>query len=358
MDILKRTALYDEHVKAGGRLVPFAGWEMPVQYAGVIPEVRAVREGCGLFDVSHMGQLDLTGEGGTEAINAIVSADWSGVQIGRVAYALLLNEDGGVIDDVMGYHLAPNEWLIVVNASRADIDEPHIARHLGDGLRQSNRYGNQAMLAIQGTHAADVLQTLTDYDLSQMKWRDCTLATVGGARGVLARGGYTGCDGFEFMFFAEDAARVWNALLQAGAVPCGLGARDVLRLEAGLPLYGHELREEWTPYESGVSFVAKVDKPQFLGREALLQKQTPSRRVRALKMQGKAIPREGYAVYQGGVSIGEVTSGTLSPTLGAGIALAMLPTTLEVGDVVEIQIRSGLHAAEVVKLPFVSHGRK
>jgi aminomethyltransferase len=146
--------------------------------------------------------------------------------------------------------------------------------------------------------------------------------------------------------------------LQAGAVPCGLGARDVLRLEAGLPLYGHELREEWTPYESGVSFVAKVDKPQFQGREALLQKQTPSRRVRALKMQGKAIPREGYAVYQGGVSIGEVTSGTLSPTLGAGIALAMLPTTLEVGDVAEIQIRSGLHAAEVVKLPFVSHGRK
>jgi aminomethyltransferase len=358
MENLKRTALCDEHVKAGGRMVPFAGWEMPVQYAGVIPEVRAVREACGVFDVSHMGQLDVTGLGGTEALNRIVSADWSGVQIGRVAYGMLLNESGGVIDDVMGYHLAPNEWLVVVNASRAGLDEAHFAQHLGDGLQLSNRYEDGAMLAIQGTRAAEVLQLLTEYDLSQMKWRDCTMATVAGARGLIARGGYTGCDGFEFMFFADDAPRVWRALLAAGAVPCGLGARDVLRLEAGLPLYGHELREEWTPYESGCGFAVKLAKGDFLGRAALQEKQTPTRRIRALEMSGKAIPREGYAVIQNGAPVGEITSGTMSPALGIGIALAIMPSTLEVGDTVEVQIRNALHPAQIVTLPFVPHGRK
>jgi aminomethyltransferase len=358
METLKHTALCDEHVKAGGRMVPFAGWEMPVQYAGVIPEVRAVREACGVFDVSHMGQLDVVGLGGTEALNRIVSADWSGVQIGRVAYGMLLNESGGVIDDVMGYHLAPNEWLVVVNASRADLDEAHFAQHLGDGLSLSNRYADGAMLAIQGTRAAEVLQPLTEYHLSQMKWRDCTMATIGGARGVLARGGYTGCDGFEFMFFADDAPQVWRALLAAGAVPCGLGARDVLRLEAGLPLYGHELREEWTPYESGCGFAVKLAKGDFLGRAALQEKQTPTRRIRAIKMAGKAISREGYAVLQNGAPVGEITSGTMSPALGIGIALAMMPSTLETGDTVEVQVRNALHPAQVVALPFVPHGRK
>jgi aminomethyltransferase len=288
----------------------------------------------------------------------MVSADWSGVQIGRVAYGMLLNQSGGVMDDVMGYHLAPNEWLVVVNASRADLDEVHFAANLGDGLSLGNRYEDGAMLAIQGTRAAEVLQTLTDYDLSQMKWRDCTMAKVAGARGLIARGGYTGCDGFEFMFFADDAPGVWRALLAAGAVPCGLGARDVLRLEAGLPLYGHELREEWTPYESGCGFAVKLAKGDFLGRAALEEKQTPTRRIRALKMTGKAIPREGYAVLQNGAPIGEITSGTMSPALGIGIALAMVPSTLETGDSVEVQVRNALHPAQIVALPFVPHGRK
>jgi aminomethyltransferase len=204
------------------------------------------------------------------------------------------------------------------------------------------------MLAIQGTRAAEVLQTLTDYDLSQMKWRDCTMAKVAGARGLIARGGYTGCDGFEFMFFADDAPGVWRALLAAGAVPCGLGARDVLRLEAGLPLYGHELREEWTPYESGCGFAVKLAKGDFLGRAALEEKQTPTRRIRALKMSGKAIPREGYAVLQNGAPIGEITSGTMSPALGIGIALAMVRVLWKPGDIVEVQVRNALHPAQIV----------
>lgn len=359
--VLKRTALFDEHVRAGGRMVPFAGWEMPVQYGGVIPEVKAVREGCGVFDVSHMGQLDVAGDGAATALDQAVSANWSLTPMGRVAYGLLLNEQGGVLDDVMGYHLREGEWFVVVNASRADVSQAHIEKQvaLHPNVSLSNRYENQAMLAVQGPRSVEVLQPLAPgYDLAAIKWRDCAPVVVAGATGLLARGGYTGSDGFEFMFRAEDAERVWNALLEAGATPCGLGARDVLRLEAGLPLYGHELREEWTPFESGCGFAVKLDKSDFVGRAALLDKREPSRRVRALKMQGKAIPREGYAVQKDGAPIGEVTSGTLSPTVGAGIALAMLPAHFEIGDSVDILIRGTPHAAEIVKPPFVAIGRK
>ncbi|HEX8833480.1 MAG TPA: glycine cleavage system aminomethyltransferase GcvT [Abditibacteriaceae bacterium] len=355
---LQQTALLQEHRAAGARIVPFAGWEMPVQYSGVIDEVRAVRDSCGLFDVSHMGHFFVAGEGTTEALDKIVSADWQTVPIGRVAYALLLNENGGVIDDIMGYRLWEDEWLIVVNASRAAIDEAHLRQHLPPAISLKNSYDNQAMLAIQGPKAESMLQKLSDESIADIQWRDVRYAIVGGASGILARGGYTGCDGFEFMFKADDAPHIWRALIEAGAAPCGLGARDVLRLEAGLPLYGHELREEWTPGESGCGFAAKLDKPAFMGRAALLENPTPLHRIRALKMMGRAIPREGYAVLKDGTTIGEITSGTLSPTLGSGIALAFLPADLPIGETVEIQIRNATHTAEIVKPPFVAHGRK
>ena len=358
MDNLQKTVLFDEHVTAGGRMVPFAGWEMPVQYSGVIPEVRAVREACGVFDVSHMGQLDVSGPGATESLNKIISADWKDIGIGRVAYSLLLNESGGVIDDIMGYHLGEDKWLIVVNASRADVDEAHFRAHLSGDIQLENNYANQAMLAVQGPNSAALLQTLCNLDLSQVAWRDCCAAEICGAPGLIARGGYTGSDGFEFMFKGDDAPKVWRALLEAGAVPCGLGARDVLRLEAGLPLYGHELREQWTPYESGLGFAAKMSKGEFIGHDALSQKDTPVQRIRSIKMDGKGIPREGYAVLWGGVQVGEVTSGTMSPTISSGIALAMLQNSLNVGDEVQVQIRNALHPAKIVKPPFVTHESK
>ena len=358
MNSLQRTPLYEEHVAAGARLVPFAGWEMPVQYSGVINEVRAVREGCGVFDVSHMGQLLVDGTDTTRALDTVVSADWSGVSLERVAYALLLNEQGGVLDDIMGYRLGPEQWFIVTNASRADIDEAHLKAHLPNQSFQEP-YTSRAMLAIQGPRAQALLQPLVeDVFLSQMKWRDCVAATVSGAHGLLARGGYTGSDGFEFMFNGHDAPRVWQAVLAAGVTPCGLGARDVLRLEATLPLYGHELREEWTPYESGCGWAVKLDKEDFIGRAALQSHRTPQRRIRALKMQGRAIPREGYPIQKNDENIGEVTSGSLSPTVGCGIALAMLPVSVDIGETVEVLIRGVLHAAEVVQPPFVAHGRK
>jgi aminomethyltransferase len=355
METLQRTCLFEEHVAAGGRMVPFAGWEMPVQYQGVIPEVKAVRENCGVFDVSHMGQLTVHRPGVTEALNKIISADWGHIEVGRVAYALLLNEEGGVIDDIMGYRVAESVWHIVVNASRTEIDEAHFRLHLPQEIQLFNHYDNQAMLAIQGPRTAEILQGITDKDLTAMVWRDCAIVEIANVEGFLARGGYTGSVGFEFMFKGDDAPQVWRALLEAGAVPCGLGARDVLRLEAGLPLYGHELRETWTPYESGIGFAAKINKPDFIGRDALLEKQTPAHRIRALKMEGKGIPREGYPVIWGGVQVGEVTSGTMSPTIGSGIALAMLPNSINVGDEVQVQIRNALHPAHIVKPPFVAH---
>jgi aminomethyltransferase len=319
--------------------------------------VRAVRESCGVFDVSHMGQLDITGPDLTAALNHVVSADWSTVDVGRVAYALLLNEHGGVIDDVMGYRVGADEWFVVVNASRADVDEPHLRKHLPQ-LTIANRYQDQAMLAIQGPHAEKLLQPLTDITLSLVQRRDCLPAKIAGASGFLARGGYTGTDGFEFMFRAGDAPHVWRELLKAGVVPCGLGARDVLRLEAALPLYGHELREEWTPYESGCGFAVKMAKADFIGREALAHHQTPGCRIRALRMEGRMIPREGYPVVWCGVEGGQVTSGTMSPTVGGGIALALVPSALQIGDTVEVQIRGTLHPATVVKPPFVPHHRR
>ena len=358
MNTLQRTALYEAHVAAGARIVPFAGWEMPVQYSGVIAEARAVRETCGVFDVSHMGQLLVDGQNTTQALNRVISADWSGVPLHRAAYALLLNEQGGVIDDIMGYRLGPQQWLIVTNASRAEIDEAHLKTHLPE-LTFAAPHSRRAMLAMQGPRAAELLQPLIeDVSLAQMKWRDCTAATIAGAHGLLARGGYTGSDGFEFMFHGDDAPRLWQAVLAAGAVPCGLGARDVLRLEAGLPLYGHELREDWTPFESGCSWAVKLDKGDFFGRAALQEKLTPARRIRGLKMQGKAIAREGYSVLKNGEEIGAVTSGTMSPMLGCGIAMAMLPATIAIGETLDVLIRGVLHVAEVVPSPFVTHGRK
>ena len=216
---LGRTALFEAHLACSARIVPFAGWEMPVQYAGVKGEALAVRQGCGIFDVGHMGQLDVKGPNVTAALNRIISADWTNVPIGRAAYALLLNEAGNVQDDIMGYRLADDEWFIVVNAGRAASDEAHFRRYLPPEISLSNRYDNQAMIAVQGPQAEAVLQTLCDDDLSAFEWRDVRPATVLGHKGLLARGGYTGSDGFEWMGTAAEATPLWEALLAAGATP-------------------------------------------------------------------------------------------------------------------------------------------
>lgn len=357
---LQRTSLYDSHLAAGGKIVPFAGWEMPVQYSGVKQEVLALRAGCGLFDVGHMGQFDMRGENVTAALNAIVSADWSKTPVGRAAYGLLLNENGGIIDDVMGYRLSDTHWFIVANASRAQVDEAHFKSLLPAGIELKNRYADQAMIAVQGPHSEAILQEFCDIDLGELSLRDVRETTVLGKPCLIVRGGYTGCDGFEWVGDAATAPVLWQKLLDAGATACGLGARDVLRLEAGLPLYGHELREEWTPGESGVAFAVKTEKGDFLGREALLEKrQAPAANtIRGLQLLGRGIAREGYPVALDDAEIGIVTSGTPSPTLEANIALAFLPADLPLDSEVQVLIRGAAHPAKIVALPFVARTTK
>ena len=334
--------------------MPFAGWEMPVQYSGIIPEVRAVRESCGVFDVSHMARFSVRGSAAAPALNAIVSADWSAVPDNSAAYALLLNQNGGVLDDVMGYHVAPDHFDIVSNASRAEIVEAHLRAHLPASVVLENRTPGTAMLAIQGPRALEILRAHGNLP-AEFPWRRYYPVALLGVNGWLARGGYTGSDGFEFVFGAGAAPKVWAKLLEVGVTPCGLGARDVLRLEAGLPLYGHELRETWTPAESGAGWAVKFDKGDFIGRAGA--QRTPRQKIVALQMEGKAIPREGYPVARNGEIIGEITSGTLSPTRGAGIALAAATAPLQIGDSVDVMVRGTAHAARAVKKPFVPHER-
>jgi aminomethyltransferase len=355
-----RTALFDLHLQGGGKMVPFAGWEMPVQYSGVKNEVLALRAGCGIFDVSHMGQFDVRGENVTQELNKIVSADWSKTPTGRAAYALLLNDNGGVLDDIMGYHLAEDHWLVVANASRAQTDEAHLRKLLPPEIELKNRYDNQVMIAVQGPTSEPILQPFCDADLSELSLRDVRAMKVLQTPGLIVRGGYTGCDGFEWIGDANTGVLLWQKLIEAGAVPGGLGARDVLRLEAGLPLYGHELRVDWTPDESNVSFAVKMEKGDFYGRDALLQKpESPDpKTIRGLQMDGRGIAREGYPVFQDETEIGEVTSGTPSPTLETNIALALLPADLPNGTEVQIVIRGANHAAKIVPLPFVPRTTK
>ena len=354
MESLQRTPLYSSHVAAGGRMVPFAGWEMPVQYDGVIPEVRAVREACGVFDVSHMARFALRGDDVAAVLEGLVCSDWSATPNNTAAYSLLLNRNGGAIDDIMGYHVSENHWDIVSNASRVEAVETHLRAHLPDSIQLENRSAQTAMLAIQGPRAFEILSAHGDLP-HPFPWRHYYDVELFGIAGQLARGGYTGSDGFEFVLPAESAVEIWDNLFKAGVTPCGLGARDVLRLEAGLPLYGHELRENWTPAESGAGWAFKPDKGEFIGREAAMR--APKQRILALQMEAKAIPREGYPIAREGAVIGQITSGTMSPTVGAGIALAASRVELALGDAVDVLVRDKPQRARVVKKPFVAHFR-
>lgn len=341
------TPLLDQHHRARARMIEFAGWELPVQYSGVTAEVQAVHTGCGLFDVSHLTRFELHQAGLGALLDTVVCSAWGSLNPGQAAYSLLLNESGGVVDDVMGYHLEPDHWTVISNAGTRKQVIAHLQQYLAPVDWQPMA---GAIMALQGPTVVPTLGKLCTLDLGVMPFRACGLAEVAGVPGMLARGGYTGEDGFEFCCAASEAGKVWEACLEAGAVPCGLGARDVLRLEARLPLYGHELRAEWTPYESGAGFAVDDSKADFVGKAALAGKEHPPHRLYGLRMQDGAIPREGYAVHtpQGG---GLVTSGTFSPTLKGGIALARLPAGLEAETAVSVVIRDAPHPA------VVHHGR-
>jgi len=350
--MVKITPLHGEHVKLGGRMIDFGGWEMPVQYGSILAEHAAVREAAGLFDASHMGQVLVKGENAVNALNGLLTNDIAKMRDGRAMYTLMLNENGGVLDDLLVYKLGGDEYLCVVNAGNAPRDFEWIFKINGGGVTVTNESENYALIALQGPLSAEVLHKLTDSDLNAIKPFAFIRGKITGADAIISRTGYTGEDGFELYVSPDSAVKVWNAVLSDGRViPAGLGARDTLRLEAALPLYGHELSETITPLEAGLSRFVKLEKDGFVGKEALLAKQA-KRLLTGIELTERGVPREGCRVIYGGKDAGYVTSGTHSPTLKRGVAMALLDGQYEPGTAVGIEIRDKLFSGVTVGLPF------
>jgi aminomethyltransferase len=359
MQGMKRTPLYGAHRRAGAKMVEFAGWEMPVQYQGVIQEHLAVRNGAGLFDVSHMGEIEIRGERALALCQRLGANDVARMKDFQAQYNLLLNERGGVIDDVIVYRLQSDVFFVCVNAANSDKDFSWIYEQAAGDAEVENVSTKYAQLALQGPRAEKILAPLTALDLGGLKAFHFAFADVASVRCLVARTGYTGEDGFELYCDVDAASRLWDALLDAGAgdglVPAGLGARDTLRLEKAYPLYGHELDDTTTPLEAGLDWVVKFSKPDFIGRDILVQQKERGlkRKLVGLEVIEPGIARGGYGLFKQGTPIGRITSGTKSPSLGKSIALGYASIAeSEIGNVVEVEIRSRRVPAKVVAMPF------
>jgi aminomethyltransferase len=360
---MRRTALYDRHVDAGARLIDFGGWEMPVQYAGILEEHRAVRERAGLFDLSHMGELWVAGPGAADGLARALVSDPTRLAVGRAQYSMIVAEDGGIIDDLIVYRTADERFLVVPNAgNREAVAEALTDRLAGLPAALGDASLSTSLVAIQGPLARSVLEPLTDVDLASLRYYGIVEGTTAGVPALVARTGYTGEDGFELFVPWPEGLRVWDALRAAGhdrgLVPVGLGARDTLRLEAGMPLYGNELDRTTNPYEAGLGRVVKLDKAvDFVGRAALeaCVERGVSRLLVGLEVRGRGIVRHGHPVFRPGESeaCGVVTSGTMSPTLGVPIGMAYVPTADAVpGTILECGVRDARIAVGVRSLPF------
>jgi len=368
----RRTALAAVHEGLGATMTDFAGWLMPLRYGSETAEHNAVRRAAGLFDLSHMGELLITGDGAGAALDYALVGEASAIQPGRARYTMICAPDGGVIDDLIVYRLAGGAYLVVANASNAATVAAELTERAdGRGATVTDRTADYALIAIQGPRSAGILAGLTDTDLSQVRYYASYPARVGGYEALLARTGYTGEDGFELFVRPPDAVSVWQALTEAGQadglVPAGLAARDSLRLEAGMPLYGNELGRDVTPFDAGLGRVVKLDKPgDFVGRAALAEraKAPAERRLVGLVGKSRRVPRHGYSVLWEGEPCGTVTSGTPSPTLGRPIAMAYISASAagaagEAGsaagtgdDRLAVDIRGTAEPAEMVPLPF------
>ena len=352
----RKTPLYDRHVAAGGKIVPFAGWLLPVQYSGVIAEHKAVRSACGLFDVSHMGELLLRGADALENVNRLMTNDFSGMAEGQARYSPMCYEDGGTVDDLIVYKCSDAAYFIVVNAANKDKDAAWIGEHLTGDCAMEDLSDRVAQLALQGPKAEEILRTLTG-DIPEKNYTAVLRGTVAGMPCLVSRTGYTGEDGFELYCAPADAPALWDALTAGGALPCGLGARDTLRLEAAMPLYGHELSAEINPYEAGLGIFVKLDKPDFIGKSALEAARPVRRRRVGLRMTGRGIAREECPVYDGEKQVGVVTSGTHCPWLGQAVALALVDAAYkEPGASLQVDVRGRRVEAEVVRTPFYKRG--
>jgi len=362
---LKKTPLNQVHRDLGARMVPFGGWDMPVQYSGVIDEHLATRNRVGLFDVSHMGEVEVVGSGALDYIQQLTVNDASKLVDGQVQYSAICYPNGGTVDDVTLYRFSAERYLFCVNAANTDKDFAWMQQQLQESgvpnVELRNLSNEFCQIALQGPRADEVLQGLTSVDLSSVAFYHFTEGGVAGLPAIISRTGYTGSGGFEIYAAADAAVPLWTALMkegeEAGIAPCGLGARDTLRLEMKYALYGHELSEDISPLEAGLGWITKLDKGDFVGREALQGKKDAGlpRRLAGLKMTESGIPREGYPVYRNGEEVGIVTSGTMSPCLKVGIALALLPPEFcAIGTDLQVGIRKRQVACQTVKTPFVN----
>ena len=358
---LLRTPLFDLAKLQKARFTPFSGWEMPVQYQGLKIEHLAVRSQAGMFDISHMGKFTFAGKGLIDAWQTLVPSDLSRLQPGEAMYTVLLNAEGGIIDDIIFYlqsaTATEQKAIVIVNAGTTDKDKAWILSHLKESsvvMKDISR--EKALIALQGSQAATVLQALVKEDISKMKAFSHRTVELNGHSAFIARTGYTGEDGFEIMLAPEAAKELWQSFLSAGVIPCGLGARDTLRLEAAMSLYGQDIDETTTPLEAGLGWVVHLkDKGDFIGRSVLEQQKAEGvkRRLVGIEMSGRHIARHGYKVMHEGKEVGKVTSGTIAPTVGKAIALAYVSKHLsKPGQALEIEIRGKSYPATVVKKPF------
>ncbi len=355
---LKRTQLYDAHVALGARMVPFAGWEMPVQYESPIQEHITVRTAAGLFDIDHMGQVNVEGPDALDFLQYIATIDVSALAEWEANYSLMCYEDGGCVDDIFIYRL-PEHYAVVVNASNLEKDVKWMQTHTpGFDVKVTNISTETYMLAFQGPKAQEVLQTLCDADLGKVKFHFATNTKVAGIQTLLGSTGYTGEYGYELFFDARQAVKMWNAILEAGkdkgVKPIGLAARDSLRFEPCLPLYGHEINADISPVEAGLGFFVKSEKGYYLGKDALLKQKLegPERKLVCIEMVDKGVPREHYPVTVDGKP-GHVTTGMFAPTLETYAAMALVPAeSARLGNEVEVTIRDQPKKAKIVKRPF------
>ena len=355
MSNLKRTPLFDDHVSLGARLVDFAGWEMPVQYEGVIAESKAARNSAGMFDVSHMGRTWFRGEKTIELLEVLTTNDISKLQDGNSQYSLLCYENGTCVDDIIVYRISSDVFRVVINASNREKDLEWMKSHNTFNVGISDETEKTAMIAVQGPDACNIVQELSSDDLLTIQRFSGKNSVVSGCEVFIARTGYTGEDGFELICSANDASNIWNSLFRKGVAPCGLASRDVLRVEAGLPLYGHELSDSINPIEAGLGWVVSKTK-NFVGSEAInkIREEGVSRKLMGIRMSSKAVPREGYEVRVDGENAGTISSGVFSPVLDCGIAFAFIQSVYaKESTKCNVMIREKPYEAEIVNKRFL-----
>lgn len=358
---MKKTALYDKHVSLGAKIVPFAGFEMPVQYSGVTEEHFAVREKAGLFDVSHMGQFFIEGAGAKDLLQYVTTNNVNTLENGKAQYSCLPNENGGIVDDLIVYKMDDEKYFAVVNASNIDKDWDHISKLNTFGAVMTNASDEMSLLAVQGPKTTEILQKLTETNLSEIPYYNFTVGSVAGVNDVIiSNTGYTGSGGFEIYFKNESAEKLWDAIIEAGSeegiIPCGLAARDTLRLEKGFCLYGNDIDDTTSPIEAGLGWITKFDK-DFISKETFAKQKEEgiNRKLVGFELTDKGVPRHDYPVVDAeGNIIGKVTSGTQSPMkkIGLGIAYVDKPH-FKIGSEIFIQVRNKNIPAKVVKMPFV-----